>query len=78
MHNSALCYNPKISLYFINLSYRVKKINTEISVQGSKSGTGLHKNLKKKNKTKWISVTNSYNSTDISKIELFYKALSNI
>lgn len=72
MHNSALCYNPKISLYLIDLGYRVKKINTEMSVQSSKGGTGLDKNLKKKNKAIWISATNSCNSTDISKIELFY------
>lgn len=43
-----------------------------MSVQSSKGGTGLDKNLKKKNKAKWISATNSYNSTDISKTELFY------
>jgi len=48
----------------------VKKINTEVTVQSSKSGVGLHKNLEKK--AKWISATNSCNSTGIRKIELFY------
>lgn len=52
LHSSALRYNSKISLYSINLGCRVKKITTEMSVQGNESGTGVHKILKKKNKFK--------------------------
>lgn len=47
----ALCYNSKISLYSINLGCRLKKID---SVQSNDCGTGLHKILKNKNKSKWI------------------------
>lgn len=54
LHTSALCYNSKLSLYSINLGYRLKKIDTEMSVRCSGMWNWLRKILKKKNKSKWI------------------------